>query len=77
MIGSLAMSEVGSGSDVTSMRTNAKKVDGGWILNGNKMWITNGPDADLIVVYAKTTHEEKTGITAFLMDGNTKGLIKA
>lgn len=57
MIGALAMSEVGSGSDVVSMRTKATRVEGGWELDGNKMWITNGPDAGVIVIYAKTKHE--------------------
>jgi isovaleryl-CoA dehydrogenase len=53
-VGALAMSESGAGSDVVSMQTTAKEVDGGYMLNGSKMWITNGPDADFIVVYAKT-----------------------
>ena len=57
MIGSLAMSEPNSGSDVVSMKTNAVKKDGVWVLNGNKMWITNGPDAHVFVIYAKTEHE--------------------
>ena len=48
------MSEPNSGSDVVSMKTTAVKKDGIWLLNGNKMWITNGPDAHVIVVYAKT-----------------------
>ncbi len=55
-IGSLAMSEPNSGSDVVSMKTNAVKSGNKWILNGNKMWITNGPDAHVVVVYAKTEH---------------------
>ncbi|KAK2589837.1 hypothetical protein QQS21_012485 [Conoideocrella luteorostrata] len=68
-IGALAMSESGSGSDVVSMRTSAKKVDGGYLINGSKMWITNGPDADLIVVYAKTEPDKGSkGITAFLVE---------
>ena len=67
-IGALAMSETGAGSDVVSMRTSAKKVDGGYVLNGTKMWITNGPDADVIVVYAKTEPEKGSkGITAFIL----------
>ena len=53
-IGALAMSEHSAGSDVVSMKTTAKAVDGGYVLNGTKMWITNGPDADYIVVYAKS-----------------------
>ncbi|KAK1783853.1 acyl-CoA dehydrogenase/oxidase [Copromyces sp. CBS 386.78] len=68
-VGALAMSESGSGSDVVSMRTTAKKVDGGFKLNGSKMWITNGPDADVIVVYAKTEPEAGSkGITAFIVE---------
>lgn len=73
-IGSLAMSEHGAGSDVVSMKMTAKQVDGGYILNGTKMWITNGPDAHLVIVYAKTTPEDgKNGITAFLVDTATEG----
>ncbi|KAI0534138.1 acyl-CoA dehydrogenase NM domain-like protein [Xylaria digitata] len=73
-IGALAMSESGSGSDVVSMRTTAKKVDGGYVLNGTKMWITNGPDADIVVVYAKTRPEAGSkGITAFIVDTKTEG----
>ena len=53
-VGALAMSEPGSGSDVVSMRTRADRKDGRYVLNGSKMWITNGPDADTLVVYAKT-----------------------
>ncbi|KAK6360453.1 hypothetical protein TWF730_006595 [Orbilia blumenaviensis] len=71
-IGALAMSEHSAGSDVVSMKTNAKKVDGGWLLNGTKMWITNGPDADYIVVYAKTEPEGK-GITAMVVEKTFKG----
>ena len=55
IVGALAMSEVGAGSDVVSMKTKAQKVENGWMLNGGKMWITNGAIADVIVVYAKTT----------------------
>lgn len=73
-VGALAMSESGAGSDVVSMRTTAKAVDGGYILDGTKMWITNGPDADLIVVYAKTEPElASKGITAFLVEKSFKG----
>jgi len=73
-IGALAMSESGAGSDVVSMRTTAKKVDGGYLLNGSKMWITNGPDADLIVVYAKTEPDKGSkGITAFIVQTEAKG----
>jgi isovaleryl-CoA dehydrogenase len=68
-IGALAMSEHTAGSDVVSMRMTAKQVDGGYVLNGTKMWITNGPDADVIVVYAKTEPEAGSkGMTAFLVE---------
>lgn len=73
-VGALAMSESGAGSDVVSMRTTAKAVDGGYLINGSKMWITNGPDADVIVVYAKTEPEKGSkGITAFIVDTKTEG----
>jgi isovaleryl-CoA dehydrogenase len=73
-IGALAMSESGAGSDVVGMRTSAKKVDGGYVLNGTKMWITNGPDADVIVVYAKTEPEKHSkGITAFIVEKKSEG----
>ncbi|KAK3623948.1 hypothetical protein LTR56_021309 [Elasticomyces elasticus] len=68
-IGALAMSEHSAGSDVVSMRMTAKPVDGGYLLNGTKMWITNGPDAGLVVVYAKTEPEKGSrGMTAFLVE---------
>ena len=73
-IGALAMSEHSAGSDVVSMKTTAKEADGGYLLNGTKMWITNGPDADYIVVYAKTEPEKKSrGITAFIVEKSFKG----
>lgn len=92
-VGALAMSEHSAGSDVVSMKTTAKEVDGGWLLNGTKMWITNvscgirvtwaifnqlkllkGPDADYIVVYAKTEPElGSKGITAFIVEKSFKG----
>ncbi|PVH76285.1 acyl-CoA dehydrogenase NM domain-like protein [Cadophora sp. DSE1049] len=73
-VGALAMSESGAGSDVVSMRTTAKAVDGGYVLNGTKMWITNGPDADVIVVYAKTEPDKASkGITAFLVQKAFEG----
>ncbi|KAK4102175.1 acyl-CoA dehydrogenase NM domain-like protein [Parathielavia hyrcaniae] len=73
-VGALAMSESGSGSDVVSMRTRADRVDGGYVLNGSKMWITNGPDADLVVVYAKTAPDAGSkGITAFLVETRSAG----
>ena len=68
-IGALAMSEPGSGSDVVSMQMKAEKTSAGFLLNGTKMWITNGPDADLIVVYAKTEPAAGSrGISAFLVE---------
>ncbi|GLA39917.1 hypothetical protein AnigIFM63309_007521 [Aspergillus niger] len=73
-VGALAMSEHSAGSDVVSMKTTAKAVDGGFLLNGTKMWITNGPDADYIVVYAKTEPEKASkGITAFVVEKTFKG----
>ncbi len=68
-IGALAMSESGAGSDVVSMQMKAEKTASGWVLNGTKMWITNGPDADLIVVYAKTDMQAGSrGISVFLVE---------
>lgn len=77
-VGALAMSEPGAGSDVVSMRLKAEKRDGHYVLNGNKMWITNGPDADVLVVYAKTDPEAgPRGITAFLIEKGMKGFSTA
>ena len=77
-VGALAMSEPGAGSDVVSMRLKADKVDGGYVLNGNKMWITNGPDAETLVVYAKTDMAAGSkGITAFLVEKGFKGFSTA
>jgi len=73
-VGALAMSEPGAGSDVVSMRTRAEAVDGGYLINGAKMWITNGPDADVVVVYAKTAPDAGSkGITAFIIERSSKG----
>ncbi len=73
-VGALAMSEHSAGSDVISMKTLAQEVDGGYVINGTKMWITNGPDADYIVVYAKTEPERGAkGISAFIVDSTAKG----
>ena len=73
-IGALAMSEHGAGSDVTSLKTRADKVDGGYLLNGTKMWITNGPYADVFVVYAKTNAAAgKKGISAFIVEKESPG----
>ena len=77
-VGALAMSEPGSGSDVVSMRTRATRCPGGWTLDGNKMWITNGPDADTLVVYAKSDPDAGArGITAFLIEKGMKGFSTA
>ncbi|WP_322418540.1 isovaleryl-CoA dehydrogenase [Mesorhizobium huakuii] len=68
-IGALAMSESGAGSDVVSLKLRAEKRNDRYVLNGTKMWITNGPDADTLVVYAKTDPERKSrGITAFIVE---------
>ncbi|WP_210484300.1 isovaleryl-CoA dehydrogenase [Microvirga antarctica] len=73
-LGALAMSEPGAGSDVVSMRTRAEKRGDRYVINGNKMWITNGPTANTLVVYAKTDPEAGSrGITAFLIEKGFKG----
>ena len=73
-VGSLAMSETGAGSDVVSMKLKADAVQGGYILNGTKFWITNAPYADTLVVYAKTAPEAASrGITAFLIEKGMEG----
>ena len=73
-VGSLAMSESGAGSDVVGMATRAEKKGDRYIINGSKMWITNGPNADTLVVYAKTTPEaNQRGITAFIIEKGMKG----
>jgi isovaleryl-CoA dehydrogenase len=73
-VGALAMSEPGAGSDVVNMRLRAEYSNGKFVLNGNKMWITNGPDADTLVVYAKTdANAGPRGITAFLIEKGMKG----
>ena len=77
-VGALAMSEPGAGSDVVSMKLRADKKDDHYVLNGNKMWITNGPDADTYVIYAKTDiHAGSKGITAFLVERGFKGFSQA
>ena len=73
-VGALAMSEPGAGSDVVSMRLRAEAKGDKYILNGTKFWITNGPDADVLVVYAKTNPEaHQRGITAFLIEKSMPG----
>ncbi|RBI69420.1 isovaleryl-CoA dehydrogenase [Vreelandella sulfidaeris] len=77
-VGALAMSEPGAGSDVVSMQLRAKKDGDHYVLNGNKMWITNGPDADVLVVYAKTDPEAGSkGITAFIIEKGMPGFSTA
>jgi len=79
-MGALAMSEPGSGSDVVSMKTRADKKGDYYVLNGNKFWITNGPDADVLIIYAKTdpnNSKPQHGITAFLVEKDTPGFSTA
>jgi len=78
-MGALAMSEPGSGSDVVSMKTRAEKKGDYYVLNGNKFWITNGPDADVLIIYAKTSLDSKPqhGITAFIVEKGMPGFSTA
>ena len=73
-VGALAMSEPGAGSDVVGMRLKAERRGDRYMLNGSKMWITNGPDADVLVIYGKTSDQ---GITAFLVEKGMKGFSTA
>jgi isovaleryl-CoA dehydrogenase len=73
-VGALAMSESSAGSDVVSMKLRADRIGGYYVLNGNKMWITNGPDAETLVVYAKTEPDAgPRGITAFIVEKGFAG----
>ena len=77
-VGALAMSESGAGSDVVSMKLKAEEAQGGYLLNGTKMWITNGPDANVLVVYAKTNMDAGSkGITAFIIEREFEGFSTA
>ena len=77
-VGALAMSEPGAGSDVVSMRLTAVREGDHFVLNGNKMWITNGPDADTFVIYAKTdANAGAKGISAFIVEAGTPGFTTA
>jgi len=77
-IGALAMSEPGAGSDVVSMKMRATRDKNDWVLNGTKMWITNGPDADVLIIYARTSPDKGPhGITAFIVEGDNPGLSRA
>jgi isovaleryl-CoA dehydrogenase len=76
-VGALAMSETGAGSDVVGMRTRAEKSGNAYVLHGGKYWITNGPEADVVIVYAKTDPEATSrGITAFLVEAGTPGFTR-
>src|SRR6056297_4108958 len=73
-VGALAMSEAGQGSDVVGMKLRAEKRNDRYVLNGSKYWITNGPDADVLVVYARTDPDAGSkGITAFIVEKSMKG----
>ena len=77
-VGGLAMSEPGAGSDVVSMKTRAERRGDRYVLNGNKMWITNGPQAEVLIVYAKTAPDlGPRGITAFIIEKGMKGFSTA
>ncbi len=77
-VGALAMSEAGAGSDVLGMRTRAEKKGDKYVLNGTKMWITNGPVADILIVYAKTgAADDRKSLTTFLIEKNFKGFSTA
>ncbi|MCZ2723708.1 isovaleryl-CoA dehydrogenase [Marinomonas sp. 15G1-11] len=77
-IGALAMSEPNAGSDVVSMKLHARDAGDHFVLNGNKMWITNGPDANVYVIYAKTDlHAGSKGITAFIVERDSEGFTQA
>jgi isovaleryl-CoA dehydrogenase len=77
-VGGLAMSEPGAGSDVVSMKTRAERRGDRFVLNGNKMWITNGPQAEVLIVYAKTAPDlGPRGITAFIIEKDMKGFSTA
>jgi len=77
-VGALAMSESGAGSDVMGMSTQAKKSGDSWVLNGNKMWITNGPEADVSIIYAVTDKTEKgPKLSAFIVERGTAGFSAA
>jgi isovaleryl-CoA dehydrogenase len=76
-VGALAMSEVQAGSDVAAMRLQAKRQGDHFVLNGNKMWITNGPEAEVLIVYAKTEPFDEKNITAFIVEKNMPGFSTA
>jgi alkylation response protein AidB-like acyl-CoA dehydrogenase len=76
-VGGFALSEAGAGSDPGGMRTRARKIGGGWLLSGQKLWITSGTDAGLFVVWARTADGQgSSGITAFLVPGDLPGVVR-
>ena len=77
-VGALAMSEPSAGSDVVNMKMRAERRGDHYVLDGDKMWVTNGPDADLLIVYARTSAAAGSrGITAFIVEGRFKGVARA
>jgi isovaleryl-CoA dehydrogenase len=77
-VGALAMSESGAGSDVMAIRTTARKKGGAWVLSGSKMWITNAPEADIVIVYANTGHDGgEPRLSAFVVEAGTPGFSRA
>jgi isovaleryl-CoA dehydrogenase len=76
-VGALAMSETQAGSDVMSMRTKATQTEAGFVLHGQKMWITNGPDADVLIVYAKSDPNQAKNLTAFIIEKDMPGFATA
>lgn len=77
-LGALAMSESGAGSDVMAMRTTARKKGDSWVLSGSKMWITNAPEADLVIVYANTgENRDEPRLSAFVIEAGTPGFSRA
>jgi isovaleryl-CoA dehydrogenase len=76
-VGALAMSEAGAGSDVMAMRTTAMKKDGHYVLSGSKMWITNAPEADVVIVYANTENAGDSRLSAFVVEKHMQGFSSA
>ncbi|HZD51874.1 MAG TPA: isovaleryl-CoA dehydrogenase [Woeseiaceae bacterium] len=76
-VGALAMSETGAGSDVMSMKTRAVRQGDDWVLTGSKMWITNAPEADVVVLYANTAGDEETRLSAFIVEAGLPGFKRA
>ena len=73
-VGAMGLTEPGAGSDAAALRTTAKKTDGGWVLNGSKMFITNGPVADVALIYARTDAKDRHGgVSAFIVEKGREG----